>query len=92
MRDVRLSRIRASTTAIVQNLTVLGTTTSEGWLTATPNTGAVPDPGVCNVAWTAPNQSRSVLAVTQLPASHSVRYSAFGGGTGLVVDLTGYFT
>jgi hypothetical protein len=61
-------------------------------LTATPNAGAAPTSRVSNVTWTAQNQSRMVLAVTQLPATHSARYSAFGGGTGLVVDLEGYFT
>jgi glucose/arabinose dehydrogenase len=88
-RTVTLAGLPSTTRAIVQNLTVLGTT-GNGWLTASPNAGPVPP--TSNLNWLATNQSRAVLAVTQLPASHSARYSAFIGSTGLVVDLNGYFT
>jgi hypothetical protein len=87
-RTVTITGLPAGATAVVQNLTVVGPT-GRGWLTASPNAGAVP--ATSNLNWTAPNQTRAVLAVTQLPATDSARYSAARGSTGLLVDVVGFF-
>ncbi len=76
-------------TAIVQNVTLVGTGGS-GWLTASPNTGPVP--GSSTINWTGSGQTRAAATITRVPGNKSSRYTSSGGSTGVLVDVSGYFT
>lgn len=73
-------------TAVVQNLTVPGST-GWGFVTAVPG-GTSSE--VSNLNLTGPGQTRAALAITDVPASGQVQYRTFAA-TPLVVDVYGWF-
>ena len=79
--------VPANATAVIQNLTVAGSN-AWGYVSAAPD-GVTPV--VSNLNVTAPGQTRAALAITDVPASGLVRYSAYSS-TPLVVDVYGWFS
>ena len=76
-----------SRAAVVQNITATETAAA-GWVAVHPSPVT---PGVSNLNFTGPGQTRAALAFTRLAGDGSERFTALTP-TDLVVDVVGYFS